>query len=420
MNPVVKALCAVTIAAALASCGKAIAPGPPALGGAGASNAASPDLVPRREQFPPTPAGVHLNLVFNYRVANLRREIGVVDLVWGARSPYPLRVVNEFYTPFERDGPDGPSHGLRWWKRNHPDWIEYRCNRKEVAFEFGERRDVPFDIANPEVLAYQRSSAVDPALAAGYRGIDFDNLELGNYFHRCGHYAGRKWVQQYSGRNGDPRYTRDVLTWAKDTFAYVHAHSKTATMSINFSYDSNFGADQNEALSLNADEVLAEAGFTNYGARGHNVTTPREWRRIVGLIRAIQAHKGCFMENGEEPSLSKDISQAERLWVVANYLLIRDDCSYMWISGFTPSGGQDYGRIFIYPEYALAVGRPTDGAQPVGEAWERDYSGGLALVNPSYRRVTIPLRGRYVDENGRRYTGSVTLDRTAGQILLKR
>jgi hypothetical protein len=162
-------------------------------GFSGTSNVAqAPDLVPRRVQFPPTPSGIHLNLVFNSLVKDLRREIGLIDVVWGARLPYPKHVYNQFYTPFERDGPYGRSvHTLAWWKRNHPDWIEYRCNRKSVAFEYHER-DVPLDIANPAVLAYQRDSAVDPALAAGYRGIDFDNLELGNYWRRRGLNARRR------------------------------------------------------------------------------------------------------------------------------------------------------------------------------------------------------------------------------------
>jgi len=405
-------------AAALAACGghAAVAPLP-----AGNSYyAASPTLATRRDQFPPTPNGIHLNLVFNYAVKNLRREIGLIDVVWGARSPRPKQVYNQFYTPFERDGPYGqPAHTLAWWKRNHPDWIEYRCNRKTVAFEFHER-DVPIDIANPMVLAYQRSSAVDPALAAGYGGMDFDNLALGNYSRRCGHYSSSgEWVAQYTGQYVDPQYTDDVLAWAQSTFAYIHRHSSTGTMAINFSYDSNFSTADNHALARQTDEVLDEAGFTNYGSKGENVTIPAQWRRIVGLIRAVQANGGCYTENGEEPSLSKDITQRERLWVVANYLLIRDNCTYVWMSGFTKSGAQDYGRILIYPEYRLAVGKPVAVATRAGAAWTRSYSGGLALVNPSNHRVTIPLDGNYTDEDGRRFTGSIALRAETGQILLK-
>jgi hypothetical protein len=403
---------------ALVACGRPLGLGPQEP--ASEPNAIAPNLAPRRSQFPPTPSGIHLNLVFNSLVKDLHREIGLIDVVWGARSPYPKQVYNQFYTPFERDGPYGePAHPLVWWKRNHPDWIEYRCNRKTVAFEYHER-DVPFDIANPAVLDYQRTSAVDPALAAGYPGMAFDNLELGNYWHRCGHYsASGSWVQQYSGGVKDPRYTDDVLAWAQSTFAYIHHRSTTATMAINFSYDSNFSSDENHLLGTRTDEALDEGGFTNFGSKGYSVTTPREWHQIVGQIEAVAANKGCYMENGEEPALSKDITQAQRLWVVANYLLTRDDCTYVWISGFTKSGGQDYGRILLYPEYKLAVGKPTGPARAIHGAWERLYSGGLALVNPSSRSVVVPLDRTYVDEDGRRYSHLILLPKTTGQILLK-
>ncbi|HEY6326831.1 MAG TPA: putative glycoside hydrolase [Candidatus Cybelea sp.] len=407
------------LALALAGCGRTIAGPPPAPRDAGTRLSQGPATAPRRNQFPPTPSGIHLNLVFNYLVKYLRREIGLVDVVWGSQSPLPRGIDNQFYTPFERDGPYGAPHNLKWWKAHHPDWIEYRCDRKTVAFEFGERLAVPIDIADPAALAYQRSAAVDPALNAGYRAIDFDNLELGNYWHRCGHFsAPHRWASQYTGQYQDPAYTADVLAWAKSTFAFIHNYSRTATMAINFSYDANFGESANRALATSTDEVLDEGGFTNYGTKHHNVTTPRQWRQIVGMIRTIQASGGCYMENGEEPALSKDISQEERLWVVANYLLIRDDCTYVWISGFTASGGQDYGRILIYPEYGLTVGAPSGAARETGGAWQREYTGGLALVNPSYRRVTIPLKRTYVDENGRRYRRSITLTATSGQILL--
>ena len=140
-----------------------------------------------------------------------------------------------------------------------------------------------------------------------------------------------------------------MLAWTAGTFAYLHSHSQTATMAINFSYDSNFSTVDNHTLATGADEVLDEGGFTNYGTKGQNVAESQEWHHILGQIRAVQAHKGCYVENGEEPGLSENITQAERLWVVANYLLTRDDCTYVWMSGFTKSGAQDYGRISDLP-----------------------------------------------------------------------
>ncbi|MBV8153519.1 MAG: hypothetical protein JOY98_03815 [Candidatus Eremiobacteraeota bacterium] len=374
---------------------------------------------PRRAVFPPTRSGVHLNLVFNYAVPDLRREIGVVDVVWGSRSPLPRQVFNQFYTPFERDGPYAGTHRLAWFERYHPDWIEYRCDRKTPAWEFGDRSDVPIDIADPAVLQYQRSGAVDPAFAAGYRSIDFDNLSLGNYALRCGHYTTSKtWVAQYSGQWSDAHYRADVLAWAQSTYAYIHAYSATATMAINYSIQPQFGLRENYALMTSTDEVLDERGFTNWGSRSDNAIVGLEWRQIVAMIAALQRNGTCYMENGEEPGPSQKISQAERLWVVANYLLTRDDCTYVWMSGFTASGAQEYGTMWLYPEYDLRIGAPLGSMTAEGRGWHRAYSNGLALVNPTTTSAAFALKGTYRDENGTRYSGRIVLPAASGEVLL--
>lgn len=374
---------------------------------------------PRRALFPPTPSGVGLELVFNYNVANVERESGLIDVVWGADAPRPRDVFNQSYTTFQREdryGPN-PTHSVAWWKANHPDWIEYHCNRTKIAFGFGEP-NIPLDIANPAVWQYQRTSAVGPALRAGYQGMAFDNVDLDNDDGRCGHFTrSGSWVKQYSGNYADPRYARDVLAWARSTYAYVHAFSPRATMAINFSYQFDAPRAQNLQLMESTDMVLDERGFTNWGGPP-NLPTTHAWNVIAATIATLQAHGTCYMENGEEPGLSAKIAPAERLWVVANYLLSRDACTYVWISGFTAGGAQDYGRIILFPEYALAIGKPIGARTAAGAGWTRAYSGGLVLVNPSGSAVTFALTGSYVDENGATYSGSVTLPSKSGQILL--
>jgi hypothetical protein len=250
---------------------------------------------PRRDLFPPTPGGVHLNLVFNYDVHHRKREIGSVDVVWGASSPYPPQVFNQFYTLFEREGSYGqPNHSLKWWSAHHPDWIEYRCDRKTIAWEFGDRHDVPLDIANPAFLQFQRTGAVDPAFKAGYRGIDFDNLSLGNYAARCGHFnAQGAWVAQYNGNFSDLAYASNVIAWAKSTYAYVHGYSASATMAMNYSYQSDSSFAQNLALVKQADEVLDERGFTNWGGKSRHVSTPAR----------VAADRACLARPAKQPNL---------------------------------------------------------------------------------------------------------------------
>ena len=403
----------------LAGCSGGVLAAPPAGQTLRPQTAAlAPADAPRRALFPPTPAGVHLNLVFNYNVHDVRREIGTIDVVWGASAPYPRQVFNQFYTPFEREGNDGPNHPIAWWQHHHPDWIEYRCDRKNVAYEFGEPNSIPLDIANSAFWNYQRTYAVDPAIAAGYNGMSFDNLSLGNYSGRCGHFSlSGKWVAQYSGHTFvDPAYARDVIAWARDTYRYVHALSSKATMAMNYSYQSDFSFAQNYALMTQADQVLDERGYSNWGS-APGVPTPQLWAQITHAIWALQKNGTCYEENGEEPQLSKDITQAERLWVVGNYLLTRDDCTYVWISGFTATGQQDYGKLVLYPEYRLPVADPASAATQIGNGWQREYTRGVVVVNPSLKKATFPLSHVYVDENGNVYSKSIALAPRTAQIL---
>ena len=125
------------------------------------------------------------------------------------------------------------------------------------------------------------------------------------------------------------------------------------------------------------------------------------------------------MTNGEEPGPSNNISQKERLWVIANYLLVRNDCTYMYMSGFK-NKQQDYGRLILFPEYTLNIGHPTAVMTKTQGVWERLYSNGLTLVNPYNRTATVQLpQGSWNDVNGNPVASPVSLPQQTGQVLLQ-
>jgi hypothetical protein len=131
-------------------------------------------------------------------------------------------------------------------------------------------------------------------------------------------------------------------------------------------------------------------------------------------------HKGiCYMTNGEESELTSEIPQAARLWVIANYLLVKNNCTYMYISGFIGEA-QDYGSLILFPEYSIAIGHPTGEMTKTQGIFQRVYSGGLALVNPYAKKVTVKLPpGSYVDVNGNPVVSPVIMEKQTGLVLLK-
>lgn len=367
--------------------------------------------------MPQAPSGIAVGMAMNFDVKEKSSEVGRIDYVWGASSPQPASVYNTAYIKYARDQ---ETHTIAWWKANHPDWLEYKCNKRSLAYQF-HHKNAPLDIANPEVRAYQWREEVEPRLAEGYAGIAFDNLELSNESGRCGHFdISHKWVAQFTGRGGDPAFTQSVLEWTAAMREQVHSYSPTATVSINFSYDPRAGAAENAALMDEADLVFDERGMTNWGQTGADRPSPEMWLAIYESARAVQEGGSCYDLNEEFPGESSAIPAGELEWAIANYLLIKDNCTYISISGFRGKKSySDYGVLHWYPQYERPVGEPTGPAvEQASGAYVRELTGGLALVNPTLgaAEVTLPPGG-WVDGQGNEASGSLVLAAQQGLVL---
>jgi len=373
----------------------------------------------RSEPFPKTEDNIHLEMVFNYQLAQsqLDTETGVVDVVWGSSwATLPTGMYNSAYIPYSVDN---FTYSVKWYKTNHPDWLEYICDKKHLAFEFGSRSLAPLDFSNPAVQAFQWANWVDAPIASGYQSIAVDTMDLTNDWQRCGHYdSNGNWVQQYTGNADDSAFRHDVLEWESGTYHHVHRQSATATMQVNVTYHFGEPLADNQQLMTTTDLLLDERGFTNWGGPP-NRPTPGQWRTIVSQLHYVQSKGICYMTNGEEPALTQEISRKARLWVIGNYLLVKNDCTYMYMTGFTAGGGQDYGRLINFPEYSIAIGHPIGAMEERQGVWGREYSNGLTLVNPYGSTATFKLpSGNWVDINGKTVGPILTMGERSAQVLL--
>ncbi len=355
-------------------------------------------------------------MVFNYAQKNVNAETGVVDMVWGSSyGAKPKGMYNTAYIPYSVDN---YGHPVSWYKKYHPDWLEYKCDRKSLAFQFGATQLAPLDFTNPAVQTFQWSSWVDPQLTAGYAGIAVDTISLTNDWKQCGHFAGGgTWVAQFTGREDDAAFRGAILSWEANTYAHVHAESPTATMQVNYSYEFGVSRADNLQLMTTTDLLFDERGFTNWGSR-QNVASPQEWRGIVDAIAYVESKGGCYTTNAEEPGPSSGISAQERQWVIANYLLVKNDCTYMYMTGYNGKA-QGYGVLVTFPEYAIAIGSATGPIKAGQGAYSRAFTNGLAIVNPSSATVTFALpAGTYKTVDGHVEGASVQLGPSTGLILL--
>ena len=338
------------------------------------SAAPSPAFTPSANQSMP-PTTVQVGLVFNHKLLDPKIEVGRVSVVWGAVSGSPPGVLNLLYAS-QTESPVS----LAWLRQNHPDWIEYKCDRRTIPYQFGSVQQIPVDFANPEVQDWMISAMVAPAAAAGYSGVGFDNLWLYNGWSRCGHVStSGKWVKQYSGRERDAKYAASVLAWATAMRDRVHqfvvrdganSSGKSFIFGLNYSFNAQVNLPMQHQLVDTADLWLDECGVTRCG---QGVPRAASWTATHSMI---QGFHGCYFSNNE----MNTSNAATRGWALANYLLERGSCSYL-----SMERPQQYGVLLDFPEYHLDPGLPLEVAHIVSGRWVRRYSNVTVMVDPRTR-----------------------------------
>lgn len=381
--------------------------------------------------LPDTTENIHPGMVHDTYVSE-QDELGKIDYVWGARiPPHPHVIHKSFYQKFDRAGgyPGNTSFPVyydeNWFRANHPDWLVYLCDRQTLAYEFGDP-NVPLDITNPDVLQFMLQTWIYPALDRGYDGIAFDNVNLTNDFSegRCGVFkrnsnGSQTWQYLYgdaSSIHGTP-YVNSIINWAKFMQQAIHNYKAGATMEINFSPHN--GGDPSQSLAFN-EQLLPyiDLAFSENAYTGGNdsFSMDDDWvlETQFGHDLAVQG-KGQLISFGYRVA---DLTQEQRLWIIANYLLVKGKHTYTYIARNTNNGGE-YGYLYLISEYYISIGHPLNDYYPCQYVYMRDFSNGKAIVNPSSTQsYSVSFTRSYQDVYGNSVGSGVTMDPHSGLVLL--
>jgi hypothetical protein len=120
------------------------------------------------------------------------------------------------------------------------------------------------------------------------------------------------------------------------------------------------------------------------------------------------------------------VAAITKVWVPATAAQLDSVHRYALASFLLGTGGHDRfsfmpahdSGLQILPYEQLPIGQPLAGMVQVGGAYERQFSNGLVLANPSTGSVTIPINGSYVDLDGVVVSSSVTLAPNTGDVLV--
>ncbi len=166
----------------------------------------------------------------------------------------------------------------------------------------------------------------------------------------------------------------------------------------------------NQAAGVNVDE--AEHWF------GNDVTQSRvlsAWQQGVQMEMDAQAAGHGTVLSVDAPGTSVE---QWRSYLTATYLLGNNGGAWFDFSPDRSTAPFDS----LSPLYSMPIGTPTQTASTVagynrGGWYQRDYTNGTVLVNPSGSSVTVDLGGTYRDVNGQTES-SITLAAWSGAVLV--
>ena len=361
-----------------------------------------------------TISGIHAFLTFDGSVTNPATVAPNYDFVWGVGSPSSIAAYRSAnadislsrYIPFARDP---GTNSLSYWKTNHPDWIVYKCDQTTPAY-FGSDPNVPLDITNPAVIAWQIQTYAAPAAAQGFDAIAADNVDLHNWLGACGVFRNGSWVALYSGQSSDPAYVSAVLGWLAAFRTQLHALSPPLALIPNFSFGDPTDPNVQKALG-SIDGLFDEQGFTNWGS-GSSRLTGTQWTNWVAFIEQVQELGMPYYLVNQATTTD----QATLQWAIASYLMGKEHSESIFVSTV-----QGYGSALWYPEFDAPIGHPCAAYSESNGYAMRSYSGGIALVNPAASgtvSVTLPAGESFDDLYGNPVSSPVSLPASSGMILV--
>jgi len=369
--------------------------------------AASCDSQPGYTLPPPAIGRVGRAQIFDYRLKDKSVLIGRRDFIWNASGP-PIPVWSTNYIAADRDL--DRTHTLAWFEANHPDWIVYGCDGVPTD-EYGDVY-ISVDITRPEVReALFEQGVVAKTAKRPVQSIGVDNLDNTNSFRECGVRQGGALKKNYSGRRVDPSFAQHQADWMAWLAPRVHARGLALTGNLSYN-----GGDRASywKIAHNLDVILDETGFER---KCRPIMLDGQWLDRITLFRDVARAKPLVVIEQVCPTLP-EITPATIAWSLANYLLIKEDRTYL---ALTPEI-QPYGALDDFPELYLNIGAAAGPLSERGGVYYRRFERALALVNPSSRsQATFEVEGGgWKDEaTGISQAGSITLPPATAMVLVK-
>ena len=133
------------------------------------------------------------------------------------------------------------------------------------------------------------------------------------------------------------------------------------------------------------------------------------WQQNVNML--LSPPKPVLALTKVWASATTDQLNQWHLYALASFLLGTDGRSYFYFSSASSEP-----PISVVP-WSVNIGDPSGAYALQDGAYQRPFTQGLVLVNPTASQVSVPLSGAYAEMDGTQVSGSLVMPPNTGQIL---
>ena len=301
----------------------------------------------------------------------------------------------------------------------HPDWFLLNASGKRVNVYENPHR-FPLDPGNSGWQDYIAKKAYERINSSNYDGIFLDvvlpylKVGLGNF--------DSKPVNPRTGKE----YTSEQ--WARDQDQKLEKIKKKIGNKLLISNGVGWGKSyyeyNGEIFFDTVDGIMVE-GFVRWGSTPLNVfRSEKDWKSDVDMLKEIDSKvKIVLVYTKFLDTLPGTPEQKEdyRLYSLTTFLLGKGVGQFYLVGEIEANEfGTTRPRVStVYqPSWGTEIGAPLGDYYKQGGVYQRDFTGGKVLVNPTYNTQTLNLPRPYKTLEGR-VVSEVALAHHTGMILLK-
>ena len=265
------------------------------------------------------------------------------------------------------------------------------------------------DPANPGWQAWTAAKCEEWNRLSGFHGCMLDDMGAGNLT------SGNLTARPIDPRTGKLMDTYDWIGYTADLARAVGKANPGLLIGANgLNNGSKFFGNNvvSKRLLAAVDVGMAEGWLRNEYASPSTFRSESAWRAEVDmLVEAGRMNKTISLQTKIWTSASTAQVDHWRRYTYASFLLGTHGQSYL---NFNPEGPGRPPAAHAWEQ--VSIGAPTESYAKRGGVYQRRYTGGIAMVNPTDSPVRVTLDKAYQRLNGTTVT-SFTLGANDGEIL---